>query len=521
MSAEPPVTAQAPPAVSDAPVELIVPPSRPLAPPSHTRRGSWVTAVSLLAAGLVVGGVGTRLLFPAAVHADRPGETGVTADSAEEGVVSFDRERQSAAGVEVATVTPHPLVARTWRTGRVALHEDRLAHICPPAEGVVREVAVRLGQTVAAGDKLAVIESKEFGQAKLDAHRAKLAVAAEREVLDRTRTTMANAEELLKLLAADTPVVDIEKVMTGKPIGDWRQQLVAAYSRRNQLKEQVASQAGSEGVVSALTRRKTEVEADAAAAAYTSLVEESRFQVKNQVRQAELKLKEAETASDMARTKLFLYGLTAKQIDAIDPIAEGSAAAHLVVAAPFAGVVVEKHAVRSERVEPKDQLFLVADLSRVWVQADLFEADLPLTRGLKDRPIVFRSAVAGVAERTATVVYAGDLIDRASRSLTLTAEAVNADGVLKPGLFVEVGLDAGDRTQAIQVPAGAVLRHENKPFVFVQAGDEQFKRTPVELGRTGDGLVEVTAGLKGGDRVVVRGGFMLKSELLKDQMVGE
>lgn len=520
MSAEQPVAAQTPPAVTDAPVELVVPATAP-PPPPPVRRGSWVTAGSLLVAGLVVGGVGTRLLSPPAAHADRPDGADPAAEKAAEGVVTFDRERQASAGVEVATVSPQPLVARTWRTGRVALHEDRIAHICPPAEGVVREVAVKLGQAVAAGDKLAVIECKELGQAKLDAHRARLAVAAERELLARTRTTTANAEELLKLLADEKPVADIEKAMAGKPLGDWRQQLVAAYSRRNQLKEQVASQQRSEGAVPGLTRRKTEVEADAAAAAYTALVEEARFQAKNQVRQAELKLKEAETASDVARTKLLLFGLSAKQVDGLDPIAEGAAAAHLVVTAPFAGVVVEKHAVRSERVEPKDQLFLLADLSRVWVQADLYEADLPLARGLKDRPVVFRSAVAGVAERTATVVYAGDLIDRASRSLTLTAEADNADRALKPGLFVEVGLDTGDRTQAMQVPAPAVLRHENRPFVFVQAADDRFRQVFVELGRTGEGLVEVTAGLKAGDRVVTRGGFVLKSELLKDQMGGE
>lgn len=510
----PPVT------TSDAPVELVVPAKS--APTAPVLRRPWAVAGGLLAVGLAVGAVGGRWLSPpTATPSDKAAVPAEPADKADDGVVTFDQDRQASAGVEVAALTLHPLAVRTWRTGRVALHEDRVAHVCPPAEGVVRQVAVKLGQAVAAGDTLAVIESKELGQVKLDAHRAKLAVAAEREVLARTRTTTANAEELLQLLAADTPVAEVERATAGKPIGDWRQQLVGAYTRRNQLKAQVAAQQGSPGVVPAATLRKTEADADAAAATYTALVEETRFQVKNQVRQAELKLKEAETALDVARTKLLLFGLTAKQVDALDPIAEGAAASHLVVAAPFAGVVVDKHAVRSERVEPKDQLFVVADLSRVWVQADLFEADLPLARGLTGRAVTFRAPLAGVGERPATVTYAGDLIDKASRSLTLTAEADNADRALKPGLFVEVGFDTGDSTPVLQVPAAAVLRHENRPFVFVQTGDDRFKRVGVELGRSGEGVVEVTAGLKAGDRVVTRGGFVLKSELLKDQMVGE
>lgn len=520
MSVDPaaPTSGHAPlplPAPGGTPVDLV--PAKPSAP---APRRHWVVAGGWLVVGLVVGGVGGRVLFSTPAMTEKVGSTEQTFPT-DDGVVMFDRERQTSAGVEVTTVTPQTLTARTWRTGRVALHEDRLAHVCPPAEGVVREVPVKLGQAVTAGTPLAVIECKELGQAKLDAHRARLAVAAEREVLARTRTTMSNAEELLKLLATETPIADIERTMAGKPIGDWRQQLVSAYSKRNQLKEQVASQRESDGVVPALTRRKTEVEADAAAAAYTALVEEARFQAKNQVRQAEVKLKEAETALDVARTQLLLFGLTAKQADTTDPIAEGTAAAQLVITAPFAGVVVEKHAVRSERVEPKDQMFLLADLSRVWVQADLFEADLPLVRGLKDRPVVFRSVVAGVSERTAVVEHAGDLVNRSSRSLTVTAEADNADRILKPGQFVEVGFDTGDRSPVLQVPVGAILRHENKPFVFVQTADDRFKRVSVELGRTGDGMAEVTAGLTAGDRVVTRGGFVLKSELLKEQMAGE
>jgi RND family efflux transporter MFP subunit len=267
--------------------------------------------------------------------------------------------------------------------------------------------------------------------------------------------------------------------------------------------------------------RKTEAEAEAAGAAYTALVEELRFQVKNQVRQAELKLKDAETILDIAQSKLLLLGLSKSEIQQLNPIQEGAAMSHLIVRAPFSGTIVEKHAVRSERVDPHHQLFVLADLSRLWVQADIFEADLPKIRELKESSVLFRSAVAGIPERVATIISPGHLIEKSSRSAILTAEADNEDRVLKPGLFVEVGLDTGDRTPVMQVPNTAIILEETQPFVFVQVGEEKFRRVNITTGRVLTDKVVVSAGLKPGDKVVVQGGFVLKSELFKDQMVGE
>ncbi len=496
-------------------------PTRRWNPPAVSRRVAG--GALLIAFGLVVGAVSPRILNSSTNTAASSSPPPEKKAESNEGEVTLSAEQQTTYGIEIGVAKVAPLVSRTWRTGRVVLHEDRIAHICPPAEGVVREVPAQLGQNVKAGDILAVLESREFGQAKLEALKAKIALAAEREQVARTRMTMTNAEELLRLLAAETPLAEIERKLTDKPIGDWRQQILGAYTRRTQLNALVASQQSSLGAVSEATLRKTRSEAEAASATYTALVEELRFQVKQQVRQAELKLKEAETASDVARATLLFYGLTPESIDDLDPIKEGAEATRLPVKAPFAGTVVEKHAVRSERVGPQTQLFLLADLSRLRIQVDVYEADLALVRGLMGKPVMVRSTVAGIPERPATVTYPGDLINRNSRSLTLTAEADNTDRLLKPGLFVEVGFETGDPTPVLQVPTTAVLLNENRPFVFVQreSGSDRFQQCAIRLGRTVGENVEVKSGIKEGDRVVIQGGFVLKSELLKDQMVGE
>lgn len=486
---------------------------------SRLRLGSVLTALGLLAAGLA-GGVGIdRYLLKSSL--DEPPAPNEGPEPTGNDTVTLAPDQQSACGVEVQAVWPEPFVRRVWRPGRIALNEDRLAHVCPPAEGIVREVPVRLGQTVAAGTVLAVLDSRELGQAKLEAYRARLTLATQQEMFQRVRMTSANAEELLRLLAAETPLAEIERQLADKPIGEWRQQLLGAYARRNQLRALLATQRATAETVSTTVLKQTEAEYAAAAAAFTALVEELRFQTKNQLRQAELRFREAQTAADVARTQLLLYGLTDEEIERLDPVAEGAAASHLPIRAPFAGTILEKHAVRSERVDSKTQLFVLADLSVVWVQADLFETDLPLLQTARDRPVVFRAPLAGLDEQPARVFSPGDRIDRTSRTLTLLAEADNPERRLKPGLFVEVGFETTAAEPVLQVPAAAVLRHDNRPFVFVQVAEDRFRKTDVTLGPADDNRIVIREGLQAGDRVVVRGGFVLKSELLKDQMVGE
>jgi cobalt-zinc-cadmium efflux system membrane fusion protein len=437
----------------------------------------------------------------------------------EEDHIDFPKSKWEAAGIEITPTLKAPLTSRVWRTGRVALNEDRIAHISPPAEGIIYQVPVRIGQTVKAGDTLAVIDSRELGQAKLELLKAKTALEIEKETAAYTHTTAANASELLRLLVAETPLPEIEKQLANKPIGDWRQQLLTAYTKRNQLRDLLISQKESGGAVSESNIRRTEAEVESATATYVALLEELRFQLKNRVRQADMKVKEAETSFNVARAMLLMFGVPQESIDKLDPLAEGTKASHLIIKAPFAGTIVEKHAVLSERVGPQFQMFVLADLSSVWIQADVVEGDFSLLQRLIGQSVVFRTN--SMKEQAARVVYAGDLVDKTSRSLTLTAAASNADRLLKPGMFVEVGFEAGEPKPVLQVPTNAVLRHENKTFVFVQEGEDKFRRQQVTLGATAGERIAILEGLKEGDPVVVRGGFALKFELLKDQLGGE
>jgi membrane fusion protein, heavy metal efflux system len=152
----------------------------------------------------------------------------------------------------------------------------------------------------------------------------------------------------------------------------------------------------------------------------------------------------------------------------------------------------------------------------VWVTADIYEEQLPLLKQLAGQAIVVRSDAWPGRQFAARVFYTGDLVDEASRTLALRALATNAEGLLKPGMFVNVELPSLTVKGVLQVPLTAVQNYEGKTFVFVHQGGEAFVRRDVRLGRRSAEGVEVLEGVQQGDNVVTSGGFALKSQMLAD-----
>ena len=117
---------------------------------------------------------------------------------------------------------------------------------------------------------------------------------------------------------------------------------------------------------------------------------------------------------------------------------------------------------------------------------------------------------------TAKIFYTGDIVEKESRTLAMRAVADNADGLLKPGMFVRVRLPGTARETVLQLPRSAIQEHEGRSFVFVHTGGDAFRRQDVRLGRRAGEAVEVLEGISAGDRVATGGGFALKSRLLAE-----
>jgi cobalt-zinc-cadmium efflux system membrane fusion protein len=230
----------------------------------------------------------------------------------------------------------------------------------------------------------------------------------------------------------------------------------------------------------------------------------------------EAELDNAKADLHEAEEKLHLLGMTEREIERLTakelPHAE---VAQVFLRAPFAGDIIERNATVGEVVDVNQTLFTVADLSTVWVRADFPEQQAGLLRvGLEAEVRV--SAYPDTVFR-GTVTYVGAVIDPATRTIMVRAELPNSDRRLRPHMFVDATLLVPEQP-ALTIPRKAVQQVGERTVVFLPRGPSRFEVRDVRLGAVFEPYVEVKEGLAAGDKVVTEGSYMLKSEILRDQM---
>jgi cobalt-zinc-cadmium efflux system membrane fusion protein len=181
-----------------------------------------------------------------------------------------------------------------------------------------------------------------------------------------------------------------------------------------------------------------------------------------------------------------------------------------VIRAPISGTVVEKLISPGQLLTSSTPCFTVADLSDVWVMANVFEADLPSVH-VGD----FADIITGANQTISggRVDYIAALVDPNTRAVAVRIDTPNPGEVLKRDLYVRVLIHSRLPRQGILVPISAVLRDdENLPFVFVTKPDGSYERRRIELGsRIGD-RQEVRSGLTAGETIITQGGLFLQNE---------
>jgi RND family efflux transporter MFP subunit len=180
-------------------------------------------------------------------------------------------------------------------------------------------------------------------------------------------------------------------------------------------------------------------------------------------------------------------------------------------------------AVASQKAEINDVLFALADLSTVWVQANIPESDFALLPALKQGTIRLSATAYPGKSFVAKLLSIGATVDPTTRTVPMLATTENTDDLLKLGMFVRITLDTAVDVKALTVPSSAVVEIEGQKGVFVPGGTDgrTFTFKPVKIGReSGDRLV-VSSGLDAGDAVVSKGAFLLKSELVLQSQTEE
>ncbi len=180
------------------------------------------------------------------------------------------------------------------------------------------------------------------------------------------------------------------------------------------------------------------------------------------------------------------------------------------IESPFDGVVLNIGAREGQFIMPKTELYMLADLSKVWLIADVYEYELPwITVGDSAE-----MAITGMGDRAfiGKVSYIYPYAEARTRTVKVRIEFDNPDGLLKPDMFVNVTIGADARNQAIVVPSESIVRSGTREQVFVVRAPGKFEPRLVELGYSSDGWVEIRSGLKVGERVVNSALFLIDSE---------
>ncbi|WP_263409972.1 efflux RND transporter periplasmic adaptor subunit [Terriglobus tenax] len=177
------------------------------------------------------------------------------------------------------------------------------------------------------------------------------------------------------------------------------------------------------------------------------------------------------------------------------------------------GVVITRNITPGQVVTTGDELFATSNLSTVWVSAAVSEKDVAKMH-VGSKAIVTMQASANV-QLPGTVAMIGDLVDPQTRTLPVRIQVANPGTQLRPGMFVSSAISEPEVRNAIFVPQNALQDVNGFRVVFVTPDGVSFHAAPVTVGTKSDDLVEITDGLKPGDKVVTNGAFMVKGELLK------
>ena len=208
-----------------------------------------------------------------------------------------------------------------------------------------------------------------------------------------------------------------------------------------------------------------------------------------------------------ARERLLRWDLSEADIRALEE--RGRAVDTVPFRSPVTGTIVEKMAVEGMRVMTGQTLFRVADLSVVWVEADVPEHDMSIVRvGQTARVTLQGFENAPLLGRT---IYVYPTVTEQTRTAKVRIQFANRGGRLKPGMFAEVLLSGPD-VEALTVPTDAVLEAGIDQLVFVSLGEGRFEPRPVKVGRRTRDEVQITSGLKEGEQVATGAAFFLDSE---------
>ncbi|HEX9021139.1 MAG TPA: efflux RND transporter periplasmic adaptor subunit [Nitrospirota bacterium] len=210
---------------------------------------------------------------------------------------------------------------------------------------------------------------------------------------------------------------------------------------------------------------------------------------------------------ESAKRRLQLWDITDEQIAELEKT--GKPKTEMVLEAPQSGIVLEKMVLEGAYITPGMNLYKIADLSSVWIMADIYEYEVPLVRAGQTAQATLPYQSGGALHASVNYIY--PMLDPVSRTVKVRLSVKNPGLMLKPEMFanVEINISPGAR---LAIPREAVLDSGARQIVYVEKKPGVYEMRQVTLGVRGDDYVEILKGIRKGERVVTSGNFLIDSE---------
>ncbi len=439
--------------------------------------------------------------------------------------VTLSEGKLKEAGIALENVQVVTLPAELGVAGKIDANQDREVMVRPRAAGVIREVKAVLGQKLKKGDVLAVLDSADVGTARLNLRAEQRELAVVRFEADWKKQVAANVAELVPLLDKRVEAADIAKKFIGRPLGTFRAALLEAYSQFDIAAHEEEKTIGlrRDRIIGEHPESVAVHMREGKQAVFQGTVEQSQFEAQQQSRVAAQAVRMAEAAVIDAAQRLRILGVSEDVVRVLADANEASASklaeedvTRYDVVAPFDGTVIARAAVVSQKAEVNDMLFTVADLSTVWVTANIPESDFALLPALHRGKIRVSAAAYPGRLLEANLLSIGATVDATTRTVPMLATLKNSDDTLKIGMFVRIILDTAAEVKSLSVSTAAVVDLEGVKGVFLPIAAEPgaYRFRPVKIDRAAGDRLIIASGLKDGETIVAKGAFLLKSELI-------
>jgi cobalt-zinc-cadmium efflux system membrane fusion protein len=370
--------------------------------------------------------------------------------------VAFATNSPQLDSITVETAQPRT-VAIKHVTGRLYWNDEKTVRIFTPILGRVTKVLADIGDTVAVNTPLAELDSPDYAQALANARTSVGNLMAADKALQRTKELLAHGAYAQK---------DLESAEAA---------YIAALAERDRAKAVLLNYGGGDQIYSELERALAADRSEATAQHYAG-------------------------ANDMVNARNSRY----------------------VIRSPLAGVLVDKNINPGQETRPDFQLasfqpmvtplFVVSDPTKLWLQVDVAETDLPSLES--GQPLRVYSGTYPDKVFSGTVDKISDTLDPNTRTLKVRGVVANPDNRLKAEMYVTVDVvQATDKlaNAGVEIPASAVFMIDAQYYLFVETEPGHFHRQTVKVGTEADGKIPVFAGISAGQRIVTEGALLLQS----------